>query len=293
MADPDTLYLQMQTIQLKHATTDTLSLPVGEYQITVIAKGYEDRQAQFIIQPETMSSYVLQMSKVTLRENVRDLSSYPYFEWAKTIHVETDTDSKIEVNGIEIEGSDWMMLAEPGWVEIKVIHRYGRIRTVRAPILENRLNSLDMHVRMTLTEHLVNSLLPGYSHYRKQQYVRMVAAPMALIGVLGLYAHAHVDYLALRDDYVHLRRQYLTAVPSEVDALALRAKQKADEVNSAHQRRNQWLASSLATYVVIFADGVRPGAIGYRKGGMRLDPYVESNPNGDGFLPGFKLSRSF
>lgn len=293
VSEPDTLYFQMQTVQMKHATADTLSLPAGEYVFTVMAKGYADRQAQMIVEAGTMRNYMIPMKTVVKREYTQEVSSLPYFEWAKTIHVETDVDSRIEVNGVELEGTDWMVLADAGWVDVKVAHSLGRTREIRAQIRENRLNSLDMHIRMTRNEHLVNSLLPGYSHYRKQQYVRMVAAPAAVLTFIGLSAQSHLTYLTQKSDYDKLRQDYLRSVPSQADAAAKRAQLKADEANATLKRRDLFVASTIAAYLISYADGVRPGKIGYRVGGMRLDPYVESNPNGDGFMHGFKLSTSF
>jgi hypothetical protein len=150
-----------------------------------------------------------------------------------------------------------------------------------------------MHIRMTRNEHLVNSLVPGYSHYRKQQYVRMVAAPAAVLTFIGLSAQAHLTYLTQKSDYDKLRNDYIISVPSQADAAAKRAQLKADEANATLKRRDLFVASTIAAYLISYADGVRPGKIGYRVGGMRLDPYVESNPNGDGFMHGFKLSTSF
>ncbi len=293
VTEPDTLYVQMQTVQMKLATADTLSLPAGEYVFIVMAKGYADKEARMVIQEGTMRNYMLPMKTVVKREYTQEVSSLPYYEWAKTIHVETDLDSKIEVNGVELEGTDWMVLADAGWVNVKVTHPLGRTRQVRAEIRENRLNSLDLHIRMTRKEHLINSLLPGYSHFRKQQYVRMVVAPTAVLAFIGLSAQSHLTYLTQKSEYDKLRRDYFTSVPSQADAAARRAQLKADEANATLKQRDIFVASTIAAYLISYADGVRPGKIGYRVGGMRLDPYVESNPNGDGFMHGFKLSKSF
>lgn len=293
LTEPDTLYLLMPTTQLKHATTDTLVLPAGDYKFTVVAKGYVDRTVYVYLQDGESRNYFINMNPVVLRADHFHRSSYAYLEYGKSIHIETDLDSRIEVNGVTVGEADWMMLTVASWVDIKVTHPLGRTRSIRAQTLENRLNSIDLHVRMSRREHLIYSLLPGYSHYRKNQYVRMVAAPVAVAGLLGLSIYTHLDYLSNSDDYEQRRELYLNSPPQFVDYHANLARKAADTVNASYVRRNAFIAATVMAYVASYVDGARAGAIGYRQGGMRLDPYIEANPNGDGFLSGFKLSRDF
>jgi hypothetical protein len=146
---------------------------------------------------------------------------------------------------------------------------------------------------MTRREHILNSVIPGISPYRKQQHVRMVAAPL-LVGALIQQSFAHQQrYDELGQEYRDARRTYLNAPPGLADGYAFAAQRKADQVNSMYRRRNLVYGLTVAGYVLTYLDGIRPGAIGYRNGGMRLDPYIQSNPNGDGFLPAFKFAKSF
>lgn len=289
----DTLYMQMETVKLKVGTKDTLSFPVGEYVFQLMAKGFRDRTVRFIVKEGelVLVQVNLDATNPILRES--DKGSYPYLDWGKSLHLETDSDSRIELNGSDLGIGQWMGLVDTGRVKIKVTHSTGRSLTRMVYVHPNRLHSLDLHLRLTRREHILNSFIPGLSPYRKQQHVRMVAAPV-LVGVLIQQSWAHQrEYKDLQDEYRDVRNSYRIAPPNLADETARLAKRKADQVNAMYGRRNLMYGLTLASYALTYLDGVRPGPLGYRQGGMRLDPYIQSNPNGDGFLPAFKFAKSF
>lgn len=292
-SNADTLYLWMETVMLKVSTSDTIDFPVGDYLFDVTAKGFKNRKLRLWVKEGELILTLVLMEEAGKVLRSADRGSYPYLDWGKTLHVETDTDSWIEVNGLFVGTGQWMGLADSGRVELSVKNPYGRSRTMSVWVNSNRLLSVDMHLRMSRREHMINSLIPGLSPYRKQQVVRMVASPLLVGALVQQSISHHLTYLDLRQDYYAARKTYRNAPPAVADEFAAIAQRKADQANDMYRRRNLVYGLTVAGYVLTYLDGIRPGAIGYRQGGMRLDPYLEPNPNGDGLLPAFRFAKSF
>lgn len=260
---------------------DTLRLPDAEFQLRFVFPSHRDMLVTVHIRPDSLTRLDLRPVPIRAERDRALHSMYPVLAYQANLVVETDSGSRLYLNGEPLDATATALQLVPGRYQLKSVDADGRQRRKDLAVTSNRLTYVDFHAPQWKSRLARSSWVPGLAQYHRNEVVKSVlfSTGISALAVTTIAQHTRYDralgrYRSTRTAYVGVN------IPEDLILLAERGKRHADASNQALLHRNISMTAFGLAYAWNLWDGRRPGRSGYREGTPSFRPFIHPDEAG-------------
>jgi len=261
---------------LKVAANDTLTLEAGLTDVRIIKQYYRDVNWSVAVDENKFKTLIASLIPVRNSSRLKKQSSYPRLFWEANNFILTDPETDLYIDGIHV-GREYAVVDTTGSFEVTGVHSSGKKFTEEFNTDdESFFHFHEQYLRPSRTTSWALSILPGGSQIYKKQYLKGLAFAAVTIGGLAAASIYESKYQDKRNEFFLLEFQYLSEKDQEE---ALRLGFLAEDAHNSSVRlseiRNTLIYGTTLVWLANIVDGFIAPKIGYRNGGLSIDPYID------------------
>jgi hypothetical protein len=277
--DQDSVYVVINEdfdSAMKVASNDTLTLEAGFADVRIIKQNYRDVLWTVAVDENKFKTLITSLIPVRKSNRLKKESSYPRLYWEANHFILSDPETDLYIDGMYV-GREYAVVDTTGSFEVTGVHSSGKTFTTEFNAdNEDPFHFHQNYLRPSRTTSWALSVLPGGSQIYKKQYIKGLAFAAVTIGGLAAATIYESKYQDKKNEFFLAEFEYLSATDHET---ALRLGTKAEEVYSSYVRlsevRNTLIYGTTLVWLANIVDGFIAPKIGYRNGGLSIDPYLD------------------